>query len=1152
VTEREIFFEALEMATPEARAAYLQGVCRGDVTLRRKVDELLKEHFSNDSLLAGPALDGERPDIVESAVEEAPAEIIGRYKLLEKIGEGGFGEVWMAEQREPVKRRVALKIIKLGMDSRQIVGRFEAERQALAMMDHANIAKIFDADVTDTGRLYFVMELVRGIKITEYCDQKQLPTQERLRLFILVCQAIQHAHQKGIIHRDIKPSNILVTLHDGVPVPKVIDFGIAKATQQELTDKTVFTQFQQFIGTPAYISPEQAEMSGLDIDTRADIYSLGVLLYELLVGQTPFDAKEMMQGGLDALRQIIREKEPLRPSTKLNTLQGDARTTAGKRRQTDVGKLVHQLEGDLDWIVMKCLEKDRTRRYDTANGLASDIQRHLNNEAVLARPPSAVYRFQKLVRRNKAVVAAAAAVASVLVLGTAISTWQAIRATDAQQKGAKQHRLTDEALARVQAQERLSRQRLYAAEMTLAFEALKSDNLGRSRELLARQQPQGKSGAHASEPEMDLRGWEWRHLWHRTRGDEEFTLAGHSNSVAGALFLNDGRTIVSAASDDTLRFWDVQRRTNTLTMPLSGGTHSLALSPDGRWLAVGGQPWQLFDTARRQQEFVGTNSDDIGGLVFSPDSQQLALAAGPEIRVLEVASRQILSIIDRSADQRYTAYYMGLAFSPDGHSLAYCQKDQTIRLTNFITGPELVMRPANVALSLVFSRDGRFLISGGQGGLDVWDAATGMLDRHLSGHHDEVTWVTVSPNGRLLASAGVDQTVRLWDTASWQELRTLRGHEMGVFSVAFSSDWQQLVSASRDERLRVWDLSQLRRPEEKFVSADNAPLNWPLAHGDRVVLVHGNLPYAPAQVTFNSSRRVREALRLHGNQGAVSYLNCVTLEESDRERTPPSFSAAQVLAFGPDARSVAVGWPDGRIEFWTTQPFRQVRTVADSTNAPMHLALAASGQRLSVHRADDTVEIWNPVTGALELRLPALGNLVPGPQCEFWACDRILARFSLGWRSSPPVIELWFLPEGRRRVFAHPKGGLWTQAVSNDGRLLATSGWDGALRLWDVDRQQQIETIAGQLKTYYSLVFSPDDSRLVGGGNDGTITMWDMATRQQVAHWKAHDRECAWLRFVGGDEALVSLGDLNMLDRHQGDIRLWRAPSLSEIDAHAR
>src|SRR6185503_8329402 len=319
MTEREIFFEALEIDAPDARAAYLQGACGRDVTLRRKVDELLKEHFSNDSLLAGSALEGDRI-AAESPAEEAPAQMLGRYKLLEKIGEGGFGEVWMADQREPVKRRVALKIIKLGMDSRQIVARFEAERQALAMMDHANIAKIFDADVTDTGRPYFVMELVRGIKITEYCDQNQLPTQERLRLFILVCQAIQHAHQKGVIHRDIKPSNILVTLHDNVPVPKVIDFGIAKATQQELTDKTLFTEFQSFIGTPAYMSPEQAQLSGLDIDTRSDVYALGVLLYEMLTGTTPFEAGELMRLGVDGIRRTIREKEPARPSTRLATM----------------------------------------------------------------------------------------------------------------------------------------------------------------------------------------------------------------------------------------------------------------------------------------------------------------------------------------------------------------------------------------------------------------------------------------------------------------------------------------------------------------------------------------------------------------------------------------------------------------------------------------------------------------------------------------------------------------------------------------------------------------------------------------------------------------------------------------------------------------
>ncbi|HEU6448232.1 MAG TPA: serine/threonine-protein kinase [Verrucomicrobiae bacterium] len=441
-SQEEILFDAARLLkTAAARAAFLDQACAADPQLRERVEALLLAETEADgffnavaSRLKSLSVDSTGDTSGTDELTDALGTCIGRYKLLQKIGEGGCGIVYMAEQQEPVHRRVALKIIKLGMDTKSVIARFDAERQALALMDHPNIARVLDAGATETGRPYFMMELVRGVRITDYCDKNQLDMRQRLELFVQVCQAIQHAHQKGVIHRDIKPSNILVTLRDGVPVPKVIDFGIAKAIQGRLTDKTLFTAYEQLIGTPAYMSPEQAEMSDMDVDTRSDIYSLGVLLYELLTGKTPFDARELIKSGVDQMRKTLREVEPQRPSNILTTLHGTELKITAARRHEEAPQLISRLKGDLDWIVMKALEKDRKRRYETANGLAMDIVRYLNNEPVVARPPSRLYRFQKLVRRNKVVFASAAAVVLALVIGLGVSTWLLVQERAARQR----------------------------------------------------------------------------------------------------------------------------------------------------------------------------------------------------------------------------------------------------------------------------------------------------------------------------------------------------------------------------------------------------------------------------------------------------------------------------------------------------------------------------------------------------------------------------------------------------------------------------------------------------------------------------------------------------------------------------------------------
>jgi serine/threonine protein kinase len=852
-TREELLFGLALTKPASERAAWLDRECGDDSALRGRLEALLEAHEQSHASLTvetqvlnsakdrrianqseGESSSTLKLEFADSPLDEAVGQTLGRYKLLEKLGEGGCGVVYVAEQTEPVRRRVALKVIKLGMDTKAVVARFEAERQALAMMDHPNIARVLDAGATETGRPYFVMELVRGIKITDYCDQNNLATRNRLDLFIKVCQSIQHAHQKGIIHRDIKPSNILVTLYDGVPVPKVIDFGIAKATEGRLTDATVYTQLHQFIGTPAYMSPEQAEMSGLDVDTRSDIYSLGVLLYELLTGRTPFDAKELMSLGLDAMRKAIREKEPVRPSTKVATLQGEELTTTAKRRSAEPPKLIHLLRGDLDWIVMKCLEKDRTRRYETASGLAADLKRHLAHEPVVARPPSRAYRFQKAFRRNRLAFTAAAAVGTALVAGIGISTWQMIRATRAERQqnqlrqvavnalnGEKEQRAkaetererADAHARKASESQEQSRRLIYASDMNLAQQALKLNNVGKARRLLERHRP--KPG------EQDLRGWEWRYLWQMTRSSALVTLTNRPVRGFSVSFSADGSRLAVGWFDGHIDLWDVtgRRLIRSLTDREYSHAGRVAFSHRGHLLAATAAPKTValydLDTGRESVFWKAPSQGvwDVRDVSFSAhDSKVVIYAAENRTRQGDHPQNEI-SVVDvatGTVEFRYPAldaednHFGAAQLSPDNRRLYAARSDYehyrySIECIDLVTRQSLwqtdLQRDQGLT-SLVLSPDGSVLASASgyeDPSIRIWDTSNGKLLFRLDGHTSWVGKLAFSEDGKRLISAAADQSIRIWDTSNWTELRVLRGHADEVHAVAVS-DAPQLIA----------------------------------------------------------------------------------------------------------------------------------------------------------------------------------------------------------------------------------------------------------------------------------------------------------------------------------------------------------------------
>ncbi|MEX0676639.1 MAG: protein kinase [Pirellulales bacterium] len=1061
-----IFADALECDSPEARARHLDGACGDDTALRAQIEALLEAHHEAGDFLKGRDSPADFASMADPA-SQASGTIIGPYKLLEQIGEGGMGAVYLADQQTPVHRRVALKIIKPGMDTRRVIARFEVERQALALMDHPNIARVLDAGATGPesgcpGRPYFVMELVHGVPITEYCDQNNLTVCQRLELLISVCHAVQHAHQKGIIHRDIKPANVLVTLHDGQPMPKIIDFGVAKAIHQQLTQKALFTSFHQMVGTPLYMSPEQAEMSSVDIDTRSDVYSLGVLLYELVTGTTPFDTERLRAAPYDEIRRIIREEEPPHPSTQFSTLD-DGRTAVAARRSIDADRLYRLLRGDLDWVVMKALEKDRARRYETADALARDIQRFLADQPVEACPPSVAYRFRKFARRNRVALFTTVLVSAALVVGTVVSTWQAIRATRAE---GEQVRLRNEAVTaqanethlRERAEsERRSAERMLALQQThRAAERLEQGDAVGLLELVTARQTAEQDPSLARDIESLWSRWD-AVLAGRLLG-----VIGHKQPVVAIAFSPDGKLLATASDDATVVLWDTEsgqqhgrilRHEHPVTVICFREEGDLLASGDaGGMIRV----WNVADGRQVTPDFEHPGGA-IRALTFRPGHRTLATTTEKSTFVrlwkLDAASEPV--------DLEHEAPVAQIAFVEHGNALATAAVSSLHLWDSESARPRFApLRRVHSITVLRGSPDGSLVATGGQDGVArIWKVADGVeAAPPLDLSQPMLLDMQFSPDGRWLATASADRTVRRWSTSTWQEHGDPLQHPKRIASLAFSPNSRILASGSWDGGVRAWDVAS---------GARYAPPFW---HQGAV-----------RAIAFDRSA-ARLATASDDATARVWNLDVVARGVNLAHR-----GRVNRLAASPDSRFLFTGTSLGALTCWdlATREVRWRRSTAH-VKPVTSLAVSSDGTLVASAAEDLFVRLLGAADGEPRANAPRFPETVK--DIAFLPAGDALV---IGCNDK--TVTIWDLITFERRLVCRDPEAVKAVAVDPGGTLLAygTNGWfTHVLSL--TSPSEPIATLPHGDRIR-SLCFAPSSAGfLAAGGEDGVVQLWNV------------------------------------------------------------